>query len=129
VAEAETGKERSPDSVSGIAGKVAPAVVSIEVGAGDQGGLGSGVVVDSAGYILTNHHVVAMADEDEDADITTVFTDGSRVPAQLVGTDPKTDLAVLEVDVDDPVVVQIGSSQDLEPGDGVVAIGSPFGLS
>lgn len=129
VAEADSGKERAPGSVSKIASKVAPAVVSIEVGAGDGGGLGSGVVIDSQGYILTNHHVVAAADNDDDAKITTVFTDGSRVPAKVVGSDPKTDLAVLKVDVDDPVVVQVGSMDDLDPGDSVVAIGSPFGLS
>ena len=129
VAEAEAGKERAPGSIADIASEVAPAVVSVEVGAGDSGGLGSGVVVDSDGYILTNHHVVAMATQNDKADITTVFTDGSRVSAKIVGTDPKTDLAVLKVDVDDPVVVEVGSSDDLQPGDSVIAIGSPFGLS
>lgn len=129
VAEADSAKERAPGSVAKIASQVAPAVVSVEVGAGDGGGLGSGVVIDSQGYILTNHHVVAAADEDDDADITTVFTDGSRVPAKIVGSDPKTDLAVLKVEVDDPVVVEVGSMDELEPGDSVVAIGSPFGLS
>jgi S1-C subfamily serine protease len=61
IAEAEAAKERPPGSVAAIAQKVSPAVVSIEVEAGQTGGVGSGVVIDAAGYILTNHHVVSHA--------------------------------------------------------------------
>lgn len=129
VAEAQASKERAPGSIASIVQKVAPAVVSVEVSAGNTGGLGSGVVIDPQGYILTNYHVIALAERNEKATVTAVFIDGSRVEAQIVGTDPKTDLAVLKVDVTDPVVVEIGDSEQLAPGDRVIAIGSPFGLS
>ncbi len=122
-------KERPPGSVADIAARVVPAVVSIEVRVGDQGGTGSGVVIDADGYVLTNNHVVAPAAEVEGAEIETVFSDGTRTLAQIVGRDPKTDLAVLRVGVTNPVVAQIGSSASLAVGDGVLAIGSPLGLA
>ncbi len=128
IAEAREGKERPAGSVADIARRVAPAVVSIEVESGQSGGVGSGVVIDGQGYVLTNHHVVARAGDAGKAEITTVFTDGTRTPAQVVGTDPKTDLAVLKVDVANPVVIEIGDSDALAAGDAVMAIGSPFGL-
>ncbi|NIJ13969.1 S1-C subfamily serine protease [Saccharomonospora amisosensis] len=129
VAEAQAGKERPAGSVAGVAGRVAPAVVSIEVESGQTGGVGSGVVIDKQGYVLTNNHVVSAARRDEQAKIMAVFIDGTRAPAQVVGTDPKTDLAVLKVNVANPVVIEIGRSADLAPGDSVIAVGSPFGLA
>ncbi|SNR39066.1 serine protease, S1-C subfamily, contains C-terminal PDZ domain [Haloechinothrix alba] len=128
IAEAEAGKERPAGSVSEIVQRVAPAVVSIEVAAGPQGGVGSGVVVDGDGYVMTNHHVVASAVEDSDQEVTVVFTDGTRAEADIVGSDPKTDLAVLKVNVSNPTVIEVGSSAELTPGDSVIAVGSPFGL-
>lgn len=130
IAEAQAGKERPPGSVADIASQVTPAVVSIEVQSRqtDHGGVGSGVVVDEQGYVITNHHVVAQATRDENMAITAVFVDGSRVEAQIIGTDPKTDLAVLKVNVSNPVVIEVGNSTDLAPGDTVIAVGSPFGL-
>lgn len=128
IAEAEAAKERPAGSVAAIAQKVAPAVVSIEVEVGQSGGVGSGVVIDQEGYILTNHHVVSQAARADEAKLTVVFTDGTRVQGAIVGTDPRTDLAVLKVDVENPVVIQIGDSDALAPGDRVMAIGSPFGL-
>ncbi|MDN5750547.1 MAG: trypsin-like peptidase domain-containing protein, partial [Pseudonocardia sp.] len=122
-------KERPIGSVADIAARVVPAVVSIEVRVGDQGGTGSGVVIDAGGYVLTNNHVVAPAAEVEGAEIEAVFSDGTRTPAQIVGRDPKTDLAVIRVGVTNPVVAQIGSSASLAVGDGVIAIGSPLGLA
>ena len=127
-AEAEAAKERPAGSVAAIAQKVAPAVVSIEVEAGQSGGVGSGVVIDPEGYILTNHHVVSHAMRDGNAKVTVVFIDGTRTSGQVVGSDPKTDLAVLKVSVEDPVVIEIGDSDSLAPGAQVMAIGSPFGL-
>ena len=106
-----------------------PAVVSVEVKVGDQAGTGSGVVVDPAGYVLTNNHVVAPAADSAGAVIAAVFHDGTRVPARIVGRDPKTDLAVLKVNVANPVVASIGASSALAVGDGVIAIGSPLGLA
>ena len=86
---------------------------------------GSGVVIDSRGYILTNNHVV------EDAsDIKVTFNDGREVPATIVGTDPKTDLAVIKVKVENGPLPSIawGSYDVLRVGDVVLALGSPFGL-
>jgi len=128
ISEAEAGKERAPGSIAEIAQRVAPAVVSIEVVSGESGSVGSGVVIDPNGYAITNNHVISMATTDPQAKITAVFTDGTRAQAQVVGTDPKTDLAVIKVGVSNPTVVQVGKSADLEPGDSVIAIGSPLGL-
>lgn len=128
VSEAQAGKERSAGSVANIADRVAPAVVSIEVQSGESGSVGSGVVIDEQGYVVTNNHVVEMAAKENQAEITTVFTDGSRGKAKIVGLDPKTDLAVIKVNIANPTVVQVGKSADLAAGDSVVAVGSPFGL-
>jgi serine protease Do len=86
---------------------------------------GSGVVIDQRGYILTNNHVV------EDAsDIKVTFNDGREVPATIVGTDPKTDLAVIKVKVENEQLPSIpwGNYDTLRVGDVVLAVGSPFGL-
>lgn len=122
------GKEREPGSIAETVRNVAPAVVSIEVTSGRSGGVGSGVVIESDGYIVTNDHVVSSAKDDKKAKITAVFTDGTRADAKVVGSDPKTDLAVIKVNVRNPTVIQLGKSADLAPGDTVIAVGSPFGL-
>jgi S1-C subfamily serine protease len=104
--------------------------VSIEVRVGDSGGTGSGAVIDDGGYILTNNHVVTLAGSvEEGQDIAVVFNDGTRVKAAIVGRDPKTDLAVLKIDVPNPTVLQLGKSADLSVGDTVIAIGSPLGFA
>ncbi|TQM02332.1 S1C family serine protease [Pseudonocardia kunmingensis] len=122
-------RERPPGSVADIARRTVPAVVSFEIRVGDEGGGGSGVIIDPAGYVLTNNHVVAPAAEASGAQIEAVFHDGTRTGAQIVGRDPKTDLAVVKVEVANPVVATIGSSSELAVGDGVIAIGSPLGLA
>jgi S1-C subfamily serine protease len=122
------GRERPPGSVADIAARTVPAVVSFEVRVGDEGGTGSGVVIDPSGYVLTNNHVVAPAAEVTGAQIEAIFHDGTRAAAQIVGRDPKTDLAVVKVEVANPVVATFGSSAGLVVGDGVIAIGSPLGL-
>ena len=87
--------------------------------------LGSGIVIDAKrGIVLTNHHVVRSADE-----IRVTFQDGRRVQAKLIGSDPETDIAVLQVDADDLTAIPIADSDQLRVGDFVVAIGSPFGLA
>ncbi|MDQ0377264.1 S1C family serine protease [Amycolatopsis thermophila] len=128
ISEAEAGKERAPGSIAGIAQRVAPAVVSIEVKSGQSGSVGSGVMIDPQGYAITNNHVISLATSDPQAKITAVFTDGTRTEARVVGTDPKTDLAVVKVAVSNPVVLQVGDPANLEPGDSVIAVGSPLGL-
>jgi len=86
---------------------------------------GSGFVYDSAGHIITNDHVVANATA-----ISVMFSDGSKYSAKVVGTDPSTDLAVLKVNAPSSKLhpLTLGDSSNLQVGDGVVAIGSPFGL-
>jgi S1-C subfamily serine protease len=123
------GKERPPGSVADIAQRTVPAVISIETRVGNEGGTGSGVVIDPQGYVLTNNHVVSAAATATGATIEAVFKDGTRTPARIVGRDPKTDLAVVKVDVANPVVATIGSSASLQVGDAVIAIGSPLGLA
>jgi serine protease Do len=90
----------------------------------DQQGLGSGVVVSADGYILTNNHVVNGADE-----IKVSFNDGRELTAKVVGTDPKSDLAVIKVDAKELSFVTFTDSDKIEVGDKVLAIGNPFGLS
>jgi serine protease Do len=128
LADAVAAKERPVGSVADIAARTVPAVVSIEVRVGEEAGTGSGVVIDPAGYILTNNHVIAPAAEASGAQVEAVFHDGTRSGAQIVGRDPKTDLAVVKVEVANPVVATLGTAADLAVGDGVLAIGSPLGL-
>lgn len=88
-----------------------------------QSGLGSGVIVSPEGYILTNNHVVEGADE-----IAIQLSDGRKALAQVIGTDPDTDLAVLRIDLADLPVITLGNSDQLQVGDVVLAIGNPFGV-
>ncbi len=129
IAQAVEAKERPPGSVADIAARTVPAVVSIETRVGEEGGFGSGFVIDPSGYVLTNNHVVAPAADAAGATIEAIFHDGTHSPARIVGRDPKTDLAVIKVEVANPVVASFGSSSGLAVGDGVMAIGSPFGLA
>jgi len=86
--------------------------------------LGSGVIVSTSGYVLTNHHVVEAADE-----IEVTLADGKKLLAKVVGNDPDTDLAVLRVEADNLPAITFGSAESLRVGDVVLAIGSPFGFS
>ncbi|MDT7743192.1 MAG: hypothetical protein QOE59_2270, partial [Actinomycetota bacterium] len=129
LAQVDPGKERPAGSVSDVAGRVLPAVVSIEVRSGTTGGTGSGVVIDPRGDIVTNNHVVSLAATDPRATLEAVFASGLRATARIVGRDPETDIAVIKVVVANPVVAQLGQSSDLRVGDGVIAIGSPLGLA
>ena len=130
LSQVSPGTARAPGSVSDIATRVAPAVVSVEVTLPNAGATGSGVVVDAAqGYIVTNNHVVSGADGVDGAEIRAVFTDGSGSAATIVGRDPASDLAVLKVDKPGLVAASLGESDDVQVGDPVVAIGSPLGLA
>jgi S1-C subfamily serine protease len=129
LAEVSPGVERPPGSVADIAKRVAPAVVSIEVRGANSANLGSGAVIDGQGYIVTNNHVIQTAAKDPAAKMTAVFPDGSRADAKLVGRDPKTDLAVIKVQVTNPTVLQFANSDSVAVGDTVIAVGSPLGLS
>jgi serine protease Do len=86
--------------------------------------LGSGFVIDAEGLVVTNNHVIADADE-----ISVVFNDGSKLKAELIGKDAKTDLALLRIKPDKPLkAVKFGNSEKLRLGEWVVAIGNPFSL-
>jgi 2-alkenal reductase len=106
-----------------------PAVVTVvnqleaqqRTGASPQA-TGSGVIVDNRGYIVTNYHVV-----EGQSSLEVIFSDGQKSTATLVGTDPFTDLAVVKVDAQVPDVAEWGNSDNLEPGQPVVAIGSALG--
>jgi serine protease DegQ len=136
----------APGSLSAAAKKASPAVVSINTSKaarrnprsedpwfrfffGDQGaeqpqiGLGSGVIVSTDGYILTNNHVVEGADE-----IDVTLNDSRHARGKVIGTDPDTDLAVLKIELDKLPVIVLGNSDALQVGDQVLAIGNPFGV-
>jgi S1-C subfamily serine protease len=118
-------------SVNEIYERAASGVVQITSMSGNIGGtspqqaLGSGFVVDKAGHIVTNYHVIEGADE-----IRVSFSNQDTVEAQLVGSDPSTDLAVLQVGTSASALtpLPLGNSDRVEVGDPVVAIGNPFGL-
>lgn len=120
----------SEDNVIGaVANEVQPSVVNIQVTSDSGMGEGSGIVIDDRGYILTNNHVVTMEGAaGPGAVIETVFPTGQRANAEIVGTDPKTDLAVIKVDVENLTVAQLGNSDEVEVGQQIIAIGSPLGL-
>jgi len=86
-------------------------------------GLGSGVIVSSKGYILTNHHVIEAADE-----IEVATADGKKFKARVVGSDPDTDIAVLQVNTESLPAITFGNDSGLRAGDVVLAIGNPFGV-
>jgi serine protease Do len=86
-------------------------------------GQGSGVIVDERGYILTNNHVVGSADT-----IIVKLSDGKEFPAELIGTDPDSDVAVIKIETDHLTIAPTGDSDDCLVGESVLAIGNPFGL-
>ncbi len=111
-----------------VGAAVIPSIVTVEVGStvGDtftQTGSGSGVVLDQSGHIITNHHVVEAGDA-----ARVVLSDGRVYEAELVGSDPLTDLAVLRIPTTDVVPIALGSTSDLTIGNSSIAVGSPLGL-
>ncbi len=119
---------RPPDSVAGIAQRVLPVVVSIDVrGTGGSGGTGSGFIVRADGYIVTNNHVVSGAAGG--GTITVHFNDGSTASGRIVGRSPAYDLAVLKVGRTGLPIATLGDSDDVVVGDQCIAVGSPLGLA
>ena len=88
-----------------------------------EGGLGSGVVVSPDGYILTNNHVV-----DSATDVSVTLPDRREFKDKVIGTDPKTDIAVLKIDASKLPVITVGNSAKMQIGDAVLAIGNPYGV-
>jgi serine protease Do len=128
LAKTGTPANRPPGSIADLVKRVAPAVVSIDIHTGQEDGAGAGVVIDKHGYILTNNHIVELVAGDPTATMFVTFSDMTRVPARIVGRDPKTDLAVIKVDQPKLTVASLGDSDKLAVGDPVLAIGSPLGL-
>jgi S1-C subfamily serine protease len=120
----------SSDFLSRLYQSVSPGVVSINVlvsSAGQSGqGAGSGFVFDEAGHIVTNNHVVENSNL-----LVVIFQDGSQSRAEIVGTDPYSDLAVIQVEnlPDSAIPLPLGDSTTIVTGDWVIAIGNPFGLN
>jgi putative serine protease PepD len=115
-------------AVASIAELVRPSIVTVEVGNGNgvdalAAGTGSGVVYSEDGYVLTNNHVV------EDAEfVRVVFLDGRIYQAEVVGTDPLTDVAVIKVATPDLIPIELAKIEDVRIGDPAIAIGNPLGL-
>jgi putative serine protease PepD len=110
--------------IADVAAAVLPGVVSVQVRGGGRSGTGSGFVLDDRGHILTNAHVAGRGGQ-----IRIVYTDGRSAPATLVGADAAVDIAVLRVTGPTPAPLSLGTSDSLRVGDGVLAVGSPLGLS
>jgi serine protease Do len=101
--------------------RIKPAVVHIKVGT--RGATGSGMIVSSDGYILTNNHVASAANE-----LIVRLADGRELRARRIGVDPRTDLALIKVEAQNLPYATLGDSSKLEQGEWVIALGSPFGL-
>lgn len=117
--------DASFSSVSEVAAIAIPSIVAVEVI--DENNLrssGSGVVYSGDGYLLTNSHVVEGA-----AEIFVVFADGIGYPAELVGTDPLTDIAVISTNRPDLAPIRLGTEADLVIGERAIAVGNPLGLT
>lgn len=114
----------SEDTAVAVAAKTTPSVVSVYCTSGNSAGMGSGVILDTQGNILTNDHVI------DGADSITVTISGHSYEASVVGSDPSSDLAVIRADLhgDTVVPMEIGDSSQLRVGDWVMSVGSPFGF-
>ena len=125
-ADSDSGAVTTPGaSIAAIAEAELPSVVSIAATGAQSAGSGSGFVIRSDGYILTNNHVVAIA---EGGRIEVVFNDGTRVKGEVVGTNPEYDIAVVKVAKKGLPAMLIGNSDDVKVGDMAIAIGAPLGL-
>lgn len=111
-------------SVASVAARVIPSTVAVDTSALLRTGSGSGVVYGEDGYIITNNHVI-----EGSGDISVVFADGARFPAEVVGTDPITDIGVLLVQRQDLSPISVGSADDLLIGEPAVAVGNPLALA
>jgi S1-C subfamily serine protease len=121
--------EASATPAAAVALRVLPSIVTVQIGLIEgtsftPTGSGSGVVIDAAGTLVTNEHVVGGA-----AAVRVIFANGKSYEAEVVGTDSITDLAVLTIDAVGLTAVELGSSVDMSIGDPAIAIGSPLGLS
>ena len=123
-----TATTTSACQVTSVANQVIPSVVTISARGSGGAGTGSGEVIRSDGYILTNNHVIAVAANGGSVEV--LFSDGQSAPATITGRDPQTDLAVLKVDTSSKLkVIALGESSSVKVGEPTVVIGAPLGLS
>jgi putative serine protease PepD len=117
--------QRPPDSIAGVVKKVLPSVVTIRARVTGGGSLGSGFIVSTDGYVLTNDHVVATSN----STISITLSDGREVPAKLVGSEPESDVALLKMEQTGVPPVEFGDSDAVQVGDPALAVGAPLALS
>ncbi len=119
----------SVNQTTAIAAKVVPSVVTISVSSGSSGGTGSGVVLTADGHVVTNTHVVTLDGQVADPELTVTTSDGKVYSAEIVGTDPTYDLAVIKLtDASGLTPIEFADSTKLNVGDQTVAVGAPLGL-
>ena len=113
-----------------VAQRVEPSVVTIQVSDGQTGGEGTGIIFDTEGHVVTNNHV-ATAATGSSAQIRIILSDGRVYQGKIAGTDPATDLAVIQIEnaPNDLTPATFGNSDDVKVGENVMAIGNPLGLS
>jgi putative serine protease PepD len=122
----------NPDTataITAVAAAAKPSVVTLEVNSNTASGTGSGVIISSDGYILSNAHVVTVDGGASDPSVRVQLSDGRLLQAKVVGVDPYSDLAVVKVDATDLPAVKWADSSDLNVGDLTVAIGAPLNLA
>lgn len=120
----------SVNQITAVAAKASPSVVTISVSSAEAGGTGSGVILSEDGYVLTNTHVVTLDGATADPTIEVKTSDGQLYDAELIGTDPLSDLAVIKlVDASGMRPLDFADSDELNVGDTAIAIGAPMGLS
>jgi putative serine protease PepD len=121
---------KNATTITAVAAKASPSVVTINVTGSDAAGTGSGIILSSDGYVLTNTHVVTLDGESADGKIKVETNDGRLLDAKLVGTDPIDDLAVIKLqNVSGLQPAEFADSSKLNVGDTAIAIGAPLGLA
>jgi putative serine protease PepD len=120
--------KRPPGSIAGIAQRIQPSVVTIDIRSATGTGNGSGFIISKNGHILTNNHVAEPGDS-TGGSLTVVFHDGTTAPARIIGRDAGSDVAVLKVEKNNLPAVQFADSDKASVGDPVIAFGSPLGLN
>ncbi|GAB3645056.1 S1C family serine protease [Glycomyces tarimensis] len=123
---AEPQVQRDADSVAGVVASIMPSVVTVLTAGG---GNGSGFIVSDDGYIMTNHHVVVGGGSEPAEQLEVLFNNGEVAVAEVIGSDPDSDVAVLKIDGEDHPPMVLADSDQMAVGDPVLAIGAPLGLS
>ncbi|MDA1369023.1 putative serine protease PepD [Glycomyces algeriensis] len=123
---AEPQTERDVSSVAGVVEQIMPSVVTVLTA---DGGNGSGFIVSDDGYVMTNHHVVVGGGTEPADSLQVLFSDGSLTTAEVIGSDPDSDVAVLRIEGDEHPAMVLADSDQVAVGDPVLAVGAPLGLS